>query len=353
MNPGSLIPIPDAIPVHWGWFQVLLIVSLVLHLLFMNIMLGGSIIALLREFITDNDADHLNIQAAEKLPYAIAFTVSMGVALLLFMQVLYGHFIYTSSILMAVYWLSIILLLVVAYYAASEYGFQFKAMGRARIIFIGTNVVLLLWIGFVFTNNMVMLIQPETWSAYLRNPFVALLNFRAPMLIPRYLHFITASVAIAGLAQAVFWTLKKQAKGREKAIRSGLNWFSLATGIQFAIGIWFLAALPEEKMMLFLGKGALHTVLLACGAVLGGAALFTAGKNQVWPTCALALTTVVSMVLVRDLLRSAYLSGYFSLDRLKLVPEYSPLILFIVAFAGGIASIAYMMKLVAASGKAA
>lgn len=353
MNPVSLIPTPDAISVHWGWFQILLIVSFVLHLLFMNIMLGSAILALLREFTTDNDADRFNLQAAEKLPYTIAFTVSMGVAPLLFIQMLYGHFIYTSSILVAVYWLFIILLLVVAYYAASEYGFQFKAMGRSRIIFISVSAMLLLCIGFVFTNNMVMMIQPETWAAYLRNPFGALLNLKEPMRIPRYLHFVTASVAISGLAQAVFWTLKQQDTGREKMIRSGLNWFSRATCIQFAIGIWFLAVLPEEKMMLFLGNGVLHTVLLACGAVLGAVALFTAGKNQVWPTCALALTSVVAMVLVRDLLRSAYLAPYFSLDRLKLVPEYSPLILFIVAFAGGIASIAYMMKLVAASGKEA
>lgn len=353
MNSGSLIPIPDAIPVHWGWFQVFLIVTFILHLLFMNIMLGSAILALLREFFMDNDADSLNFHAAEKLPYSIAFTVNMGVAPLLFIQVLYGHFIYTSSILMAVYWLSIILLLIVAYYAAYIYDFQFKAMGRARIIFISISVVLLLWIGFVFTNNMVMMIQPERWSAYFRNPFGTLFSLKEPMLIPRYLHFVMASVAVAGLAQAVFWSLKKRDTVREKAVRSGLNWFSRATCIQLATGIWFLASLPEEKMMLFLGKGILHTVLLACGAILGGAALFTAGRNKVWLTCALALAAVVSMVLVRDLLRSAYLNPYFSLDSLKLAPEYSPLILFLLAFAGGIASIAYMLKLVAASGKAA
>ena len=351
MNPVNLIPVPDTIPVHWAWFQVLLIVTFVLHLLFMNAMLGSSIIALFREFKIDKDADTMNFQTAEKLPYTIAFTVNMGVAPLLFIQVLYGHFIYTSSILMAAYWLSIILLLILAYYAAYIYDFKFNAMGRSRTIFISISVILLLWIGFVFTNNMVMMIQPEIWASYFRNPFGTLLGLKEPMLIPRYLHFVVASVAVAGLLQAIFWTVKQQEPVSKQAVRSGLNWFVWATCIQFIVGIWFLISLPEDKMMLFLGRAPLHSALLALGIVLGGAAVVSAAQNKVWPTSALALITVVDMVLVRDLLRSAYLKPYFSPKQLTVVPEYSPMILFLVAFAAGLAIIAYMIKLAASSTK--
>ncbi|WP_320045290.1 hypothetical protein [uncultured Desulfobacter sp.] len=353
MNPGNLIPVPDTIPVHWAWFQVLLIVTFVLHLLFMNAMLGSAIMALLREFKIDKDADAMNFQTAEKLPYTIAFTVNMGVAPLLFIQVLYGHFIYTSSILMAVYWLSIILLLILAYYAAYIYDFKFNAMGRSRTIFICISVILLLWIGFVFTNNMVMMIQPDTWSAYFRNPFGTLLALKDPMLVPRYLHFVLASVAVAGLLQAIFWTVKKKESVSDKAVRSGLNWFAWGTCIQFAVGIWFLVALPEDKMMLFMGRAPLQTFLLALGVLLGGAAIFTAARNKVWTTAALALATVVDMVLVRDLLRSAYLKPYFSPKQLTVVPEYSSMILFLVSFSAGIVIIAYMIKLAVAAGKEA
>nr|WP_319393578.1 hypothetical protein [uncultured Desulfobacter sp.] len=353
MNPVNLIPVPDTIPVHWAWFQVLLIVTFVLHLLFMNAMLGSAIMALFREFKVDKDADAMNFQTAEKLPYTIAFTVNMGVAPLLFIQVLYGHFIYTSSILMAAYWLSIILLLILAYYAAYIYDFKFNAMGRSRTIFISISVILLLWVGFVFTNNMVMMIQPETWDAYFRNPFGTLLGLKEPMLIPRYLHFVLASVAVAGLLQAIFWTVRKQEPVSKKAVRSGLNWFAWATCIQFIVGIWFLISLPEDIMMLFMGRAPFNSVLLALGVVLGIAAIVSAVQNKVWLTAALALTTVVDMVLVRDLLRSAYLKPYFSPGQLTVVPEYSPMILFLVSFAAGIAIIVYMIKLAVSSGKEA
>ncbi len=353
MNPGNLIPVPDTIPVHWAWFQVLLIVTFVLHLLLMNTMLGSALIALFRELKGDKDADKMNLSTAEKLPYTIAFTVNMGVAPLLFIQVLYGHFIYTSSILMAVYWLSMILLLILAYYAAYIYDFKFEAMGKSRAIFISISVVLLLWIGFVFTNNMVMMIQPETWTAYFRNPFGTLLALKDPMLIPRYLHFVFASVAIAGLFQAIVWTMKKENPVSEKAVRSGLNWFAWATCVQFAVGLWFLVALPEEKMMLFLGRAPLNTFLLALGVLLGAAAIYSAARNNVRVTSALALAAVVDMVLVRDLLRSAYLKPYFSPGELKVVPEYSSMILFLAAFVAGIVIIIYMVKLAVSSGKEA
>ncbi|WP_321491995.1 hypothetical protein [uncultured Desulfobacter sp.] len=77
MNPSNLIPAPDTIPVHWVWFQVLLIVTFVLHLFFMNAMLGSAILALVREFKADRDTEAMNFPIADKLPYTIAFTVNL------------------------------------------------------------------------------------------------------------------------------------------------------------------------------------------------------------------------------------------------------------------------------------
>ena len=48
-------------------------------------------------------------------------TVNLGIPPLLFLQTLFGQFLYSSSILMAVFWLSVVPVLIVAYYAA--YGF--------------------------------------------------------------------------------------------------------------------------------------------------------------------------------------------------------------------------------------
>jgi len=51
------------------------------------------------------------------------------------------------------------------------------------------------------------------------------------------------------------------------------------------------------------------------------------------------------MVLIRDMVRTAYLKPYFSLSDLKLEPQYSPMILFLVTLIAGIGLIGYMLKL--------
>lgn len=156
MDPGALVPTAEAIPVPAGWFQVLLLGTFVLHILFMNAMLGGGVIALVHALLPSGPAtqpgpDHA---IAKKLPYTIALAVNLGVAPLLFLQVLYGHFIYASSVLMAVWWVSVFLLVMAAYYAAYIYDFKFEALHKARWLVIGLAVACLLAVGFIFTNNM-------------------------------------------------------------------------------------------------------------------------------------------------------------------------------------------------------
>ena len=68
MDPLLLIPKPDAIPVHWGWFYVLLMLTFVLHLLFMNAMLGCGLIALVKSFKQPNEEDPSEKDISVKLP---------------------------------------------------------------------------------------------------------------------------------------------------------------------------------------------------------------------------------------------------------------------------------------------
>lgn len=352
MNPQDLIPVPDAIPVHWGWFQLLLIATFILHLLIMNTMLGTGLITLFREFGPKDSGKRLNKEVSEKLPYTVAFAVNLGVAPLLFLQVLYGHFMYTSSILMAVYWLAVVFELILAYYCIYIYDFKFDELGQSRKIFIALGMILLLWVGFMFTNNMTLMMQPEKWARYFTNPLGTLLNLGDPMVVPRYLHFVVASVAVAGLVQAVVRTIWPKGYFSDQDVKSGLKWFLNATCVQFVIGLWFLAALPSDKMILFMGKSVYHTLVLVCGVGLGIASVYFSEKQKVWHTLGTALGTVFFMVLARDGLRRAYLEPYFSLGDLKVVSEYSPMILFLVSLAIGIAVIVYMLKLVVNSKEA-
>ncbi len=347
MIPASLIPTPDAIPVPWGWFYVLLIVTFLLHILVMNAMLGGGIIALISSLSGGTENTQLCKEFSYKWPYTIAFAVNMGVAPLLFVQVLYGHFIYSSSILMAVWWFSIVAMLILAYYSAYIYDFKFDVLKGTKIFFLEFTVMVLLIIAFFFTNNMTLMLSPERWTAYFNNAGGTLLNLSDPTVIPRYLHFVIGAVAIAGLYLALIGhlNLRKSPIDKQILIDKGIKYFTVATAIQIFFGLWFLLALPKSVMMAFMGGSAYGTGLLVIGIVLAAAALYFGHKKNLMAASGTALILLVIMILIRDLVRILYLQPYFTVSDLAVKPEYSPLIFFLVVFIAGLGMIAYMLKL--------
>jgi len=312
----------------------------------MNTMLGIGIIALVRSLFGFNRAEAINREISQKLPYTIAFAVNMGVAPLLCIQVLYGQFIYTSSVLMAVYWLSITAILIIAYYSAYLFHYTYDAAGSARTVFIALTVVHLLIIGFFFTNNMTMMLSPESWTRYFSNPGGTLLNLSEPTLIPRYLHFVLSAVAVGGLFLAVMWEIKSRTETRHQdKIKHGLRWFTWATLLQFAIGTWWLFALPKHVVRIFMGGSSWATLLFTLGMLGTVVSLLFGFKGRVKSCAGATILTILCMVLMRDQMRTAYLKPFFEPSSLVTNPQYGSLVLFLLFLVVGAAAIAYMLKL--------
>src|SRR4030066_1191384 len=115
----SIIPVidPMPLPAPFWLFKFLLVFTFILHIIAMNFMLGGGIIAFFaRLFSKSENHQRLFEDTSRKIPSLLAATITLGVAPLLFVQVLYGQFFYTSSILMAWPWFLVIVLLTVGYY---------------------------------------------------------------------------------------------------------------------------------------------------------------------------------------------------------------------------------------------
>ena len=133
-----IIPLADPLPqpapawILWALLQL----TFFCHLLAMNVVLGGSILALHWRFSRrPDDAEHRAavVHAFSKaLPVAIAAAVTLGVAPLLFVQVLYGRLFLTSSILMAWWWLAVVPLVILAYYGAYLLAFRRTTPGPGR-----------------------------------------------------------------------------------------------------------------------------------------------------------------------------------------------------------------------------
>ncbi|MFO7751709.1 MAG: hypothetical protein R6V41_01175 [Desulfobacteraceae bacterium] len=348
MPAQALIPAPDILPVHWGWLRLLLVFTFVLHILAMNAMLGSGIIAFVNTLRKGGGTgDTVNRGISRKLPFTIAFTVNFGVAPLLFLQALYGQFIYTSSVLMGVFWLSIAGLVIIAYYSAYIYNFRFDKQHASSSLYIGIAVVLMLMVAFLFTNNMTLMLNVDAWTRYFDTPDGTMLNLSDPVLFPRYIHFITASAAVGGLFIALAARLGAKGPENEARIDLGMKWFTYATAFQFLAGTVFLLSLPGEIRQLFMGQDTFATVLLTAGILLAAALVILGFKRKVLSCSAAVLVLVCGMAVIRDLVRQAYLDPFFNPADLPVRPEYSPMVFFLITLFAGLLVIGYMLRIAA------
>jgi len=355
----SMVPTPDPnpLPAPFWVFKLLLVVTFYLHILAMNFMLGGAALALLARWRQKGNqfGSRIFFDVAKKVPVLMAATISLGIAPLLFVQVLYGQFFYTSSILVAWPWFLVLVLVVCAYYGFYFVSYQGVRRPRVagRVMLFSTTLVLI--IGFIYTNNLTLSQVPANWAQkYFSSTSGWNLNLSEPTLVPRYLHFMTAAVAVGGLYLVLIaWTKWKQDQEYARAIfQLGGKAFLYATMAQFVIGFWFLFSLPRALRMVFMGTDPLATALLCFGLVAALVTIFmmsTALRKDNIRLAALGVTGITALVVLvmsvmRELLRMAYLKPYYNPQQFAVQTQWSPFLIFLVLFVAGGAFWFVMLK---------
>ncbi len=345
MNPQNLIPVADTLTAPNGWFQFFLMLTFPLHLFAMNAMLGTGLVAFVAHLYPGRAYRELSHELAKALPFLIAFTVNLGVAPLLFVNVLYGHLLYTSTILMGLFWLAVIPVVIVAYYLAYIYDFRFKQLGNPAMFVVFAVVLLLLLVGFVFTNNMTMMISPTSWGRWFATPNGTLLNLADPTVLSRYLHMMAGALAVGGLFVAIYAStvLKSDPDVSEIGQKLGMRLFAWLTLVQLAVGTWFLLSLPQHTLHRFMGGGGVATGLLVTGVLLTVAVLVTGFRRQVLPTVWLSMALVYVMAFMRDVVRGNFLAPYFNPTTVPVQAQWSPLVLFLVSLVAGLVLVVWML----------
>jgi hypothetical protein len=361
MNSQIILPEPDPIPLpapYW-LLKFLLVLTFILHIIAMNFALGGGFIAGITDLIGRKKSNqfHTNLSSSlsKMLPIATAFTITLGIAPLLFLQVLYGQYFYTSSIIMAWPWLAVILLLIIGYYGYYIYQFNFEKLSGIRAWIVLGSAILFAIIGLIYTNNLVLMLTPEKWAQkYFANPHGTNFNFDDPTVIPRYLHFLVASISVAGLLVLIYGLgkISKDEKYGRWAIKYGGLWFVFGTIVQYAVGIWFLLSLKKEFILLYMGENTLATIVFGLSVLLSLISLilillsFNAPNPKplaIGGIVALFLT-IAGMSIMRDILRHAYLENYFKPEQFDVQLQLSVLIVFAVVFIAGLITVGYMLS---------
>ncbi len=356
MTPHDLVPTLDPLPLpapEW-LLLALLLVTFFLHIVAMNLLVGGTLAAFVSALGPRTEvARRLFPDLAKTLPSLVAATITLGVAPLLFLQALYGRFFYTSSVLMGGPWMLVLLFLTLAYYALYLVAFRHATPGRGPAALVLAALALLLAVGFTYSNNLMLALTPDTWAAtYFADRSGWNLNLGEATLVPRVLHFLVAAAALGGLLVAFLGMARWRGDpgyGRALVARGGA-WFAHATFAQVLFGTWFLVSLPREKLLLFMGDSVAGTALLSLGIGCGIAAAVIAWKAARLPdprrgvvrAASLVALAIASMIMVRHVLREAYLAPYS--EPAMTAVQWTVLLLFLAIFLCGVGLWAVMLR---------
>lgn len=342
------IPLPDPLPLPLppSVLKALLLVTFSLHLMAVNLAVGGSLLAGFHALRGHPEDRELVDRLAPHLPAAVTFAVTLGVAPLLFLQLSYGPFFYTASVLSAVPWLALIFLLMVGY--TLLYRFVESTTLRALSGILGA--LLLLGVGLMLVNVTTLSLRPDLWAVHAAaSPHGLRMNFADPTLWPRFLHMAAAILAMAGIFLAGWGAWRDHAPAR----RLGLRWFLGATASQALWGTWLLLRQPQPVLAVLLDGTSAASLSLWLSTGCGALALFMAlpasqpgaPARAVWPPVGLALASALGMILCRDQARDAALGAYgFHPSALPYHTDWVSLGVFVLCFVGLAALLIFILR---------
>jgi hypothetical protein len=337
----------------------LLMLTFFLHLIPMNLVLGGSILgAVARVRARRGDRPHeaaLAHLVVKAMPVLISATVTLGVAALLFLQVLYGRLFFPSAIVMGWWWLAVIGLLILAYYAAYLLAFREHSLGGAGTLLAWAIAATIGLVALIYGNNMTLMLKPaELVSRYAAGGGGVQLNLLDPTLFPRHLHMLLGAIAVSGLAVAVAGVIRgrQDAAFAAWAVKYGALVCGFATCVNIFVGLWWLAALPREVLLQFMrgGPGLIGVLLAGIALTLASAAhliLAAAGRKaaiNVAASTGAMLAGLAMMLGTRDAVRSASLGmeGFQPVG--WIAPQWGPIVIFFALLAGAIATVWWMVR---------
>ncbi|MGA7990389.1 MAG: hypothetical protein WCC53_03050 [Thermoanaerobaculia bacterium] len=333
----DLIPALDPAPVPGppALLVVLWVVTFLLHLLAINAALGGAVFAVLLPRSMPGAARRaVALFLAEINSWALSLAITFAIAPLLFLQVLYGRFFYTASVLIAPVWLGLLLLLMLAYYLNWIAKFRLRA-GKGATAVLALSAVFYLAIAAIQTSVHLISVQPSLWGAFLARPSLVLFD---PTFLPRFLHFVLAAVTMAAILPAAF--PRALGDAAPDAARFGLLTALVLTGAQFAVGLWLLVSLPKAVLVELMTGGVVSLAPLGLGVLAGIALLGLLVRAIGAPenvrlariTLAFFASAALFMIVTRHQVRDLYLAGARAAERLEVAPQWSVLALFLAVF---------------------
>ena len=356
-------PIPLPAPI---WLLKLLhIVTLALHFVAVEMLLGGLLLAVLLSLFRSSPSSIVTARAiARRLTVVMTYVINLGVPPLLFAQVLYGRALYTSSVLIGVYWISIIGLLTLTYWLLYQFTGRLEAGKSAWLV----GLIAWLLAGSVsrlLSTNMTLMLRPEVWrDMYSASAMGVYLPTGDPTLEPRWLMMLAGGFFISGL-WLIYLAGRSTFTADEKRFVANLGGLiASGFGIVYLLAGLCMAKVQPEAVRIGLDTHPLYKFAGLAGygwLVLVIVTIFLSvfvGYTKIaanwvsWVGVLLAALIEITFTVYRDAIRDLTLlsKGYDVWDRV-VVTNWWVVGLFLVLFVAGVGAIGWLVSVVARARK--
>ena len=349
---------PAGLPGPTWLFHVLLVFTFFLHMLFMNLTLGGTIVGWIAHLRSSDKPDDANGVLAARLVklngFGISLTITTGVAPLLFVQILYQQFFYSATILLGWIWFAFLVILTLGYYSIYLYKFSGKARGgRGRGIWLGLSALAFVLIAMVHVAVNLIHAQPNLWTGFAANSLQVLGD---AAYWPRLLHFILAGIAFSALVMT-WWASRQARHGIDASIntaiaRSGWRWALWSIALQVVDGFILLLVLPQDVLLGTMRGGVTTLAPLTLSILLGIGLLIMLARSMdpiakpslVTGTLAAMVLTVGVMSITRHQVRDLYLESAAPMMSPQVAPQWLNFSLFVILLLAALATVYYMAR---------
>ncbi len=349
---------PSGLPFYPWFFDFLLVLTFAAHILLVNLVLGGTVLLLWGRLSGSSYASRLSRSLSRALPISVSWAVVLGVAPLLFIQVLYDPFWYFSSVISAWWTLIFLAAIVLAFVSLYAYYLRGGYQENGNPWWIGLALVTLLLAALIIHALSIQALHPEKWSLWAIQGGGAfqkgtgLWGFH----LPRILHFFSASLTITGIFLLLY---ARYFRDRSDYPEDYLLWVE-KLGIRLALtfsllqvltGLWWLFSLPGEFHFY-------RHPLFLLGAGTGLLFLAVLFRSRHHPRRSLSLIggltflTVFFMSYAREALRMKYLSRFgYSFQDYPLHISWGSTFLFLGTFLMGLVILSYVGLVAFRSGR--
>ncbi|MFA6564589.1 MAG: hypothetical protein WCV00_21975 [Verrucomicrobiia bacterium] len=315
---------------------VLHLLTLSLHFMAMNFLLGGVIITLWSSAKKRWDGPTA-VRFTRIFPAATAATVTLGVAPLLFLQLVFHRQMYSAAIVSGWFWLFVVAAVIVAYYALYRASFEGQRTARVSKAALLLALLGLLYVSLVYSSvfsmteqlGLVRDLYAKNQSGWVWNPAVGDYALR-------WLHMVLGAVTVGGFFVGLLG-------------RHDVEVF--ATGKRFFIGGMVAAALAgmiylmslEQLIGAFMRTPAVWALTASIALSLLSLHFFV--RKHFWLAGVALFLSVMGMVFARHTVRLLMLAGQFDPASLRVAPQWSPFAMFLACFVVMLVVLAWMLRM--------